>query len=259
MKQFALLATMAMFIFSLTVSCGDDKKGKWATGDHSRAQQLNLDIDAVQKAFREAKGPKDFEDQVNKIYTGKEIISIAVKDSGAGKQDVSLYIDKDTNGTMSPNEKILTLSRGHVDGANKRVQYSVTGYGPYAGYYHPPAYYPIVGALTAYWIYRATFRPYYTPIARYSVIRSSRSTYRRTPAYSAQRARTRSFNQKNSRKFTSSRSKSGWGKKAKAGSWKSGSRKATGSKKSGWGSSSKKKSSWGSSRSRRSSGSRRRR
>ncbi|MDH4127568.1 MAG: hypothetical protein OEV44_02355 [Spirochaetota bacterium] len=236
MKKLGILILITAFFMTGLSNCGKDEKNKhWATTTSTKHQDLKLDVDAVQKAFENAKGPQDFENKVNEIYTGKEIISIAVQDKSKNEQLVTLYIDNNPqNGTMDEQEKILELKRVLNPGTNQ-VGYYRTGYGPYGYYtYHSPVYYTATGALLTYMMYRSLYyRPYYTPIVRYSTITTHRTAYRSTPAYRSQVANTRSFNnnfRKNAPK-SFQRSTSSWGAKSTGkGSWGSGTQKATPSK-----------------------------
>ena len=165
---------------------------------------------------------------------------------------------------MDGDEKLLTLSRTGLDAGNKRVEYAATGYGPYSSYSHPPMWHYMAGGLMTYWLMRSAFRPYYTPMSRYSTIRQRRTTYRRSPAYKTQLSKTKSFNKSGSRTFskTPSKSTSGsrWGNKSSgSGSWGSGSKKAsTSTSRPSTSKSSSGSRSWGSSSStRKSSGTRR--
>lgn len=253
--------TLAIFTLSLLANCGgggnSEKKQAWGTGDYGKSSGLNLDVDAVQKAFQEAKGPEDFEKRINEIYTGKEILSIFVENSSKDKQNVTIYIDNQPqDGQMQTEEKVITLSRTFNEGS-KEVQYNRTGYGPY-GYYSTtsPLTYMVTGALVSYWLMS---RPFYsTPITRHSTIRQQRSSYRQTPAYKKQVQNTRSFNNKFNKNapsqyknakssFSTGGRGSGWGSKSQSkGSWGSGSKKAN----SGRGSSGYKSKSYGGSKSR---------
>lgn len=262
MKLVVTTLTLVLFSLSLFLNCGGggDKKQAWGTGDYGKSSGLKLDVDAVQKAFQEAKGPEDFEKRINEIYTGKEILSIFVENSGKDKQNVTIYIDNQPqDGQMQNDEKIITLNRDYNAGSNQ-VQYNRTGYGPY-GYYSTtsPLTYMATGALITYWMMS---RPtYYTPVTRYSTIQQHRSSYRQTPAYKQQVNKTRTFNNKFSKNapskyknakssFSSGGRGSGWGSKSKSsGSWFSGSKKASKPSGSGSGSGYKKRS-FGSSKSR---------
>src|SRR6476620_3086803 len=59
-----------------------------------------IDFDAVNKAYQSASSPEDFEQKVNEIYTGDEIISVAVQDQDSQTQLVTGFIDKNQNGVV---------------------------------------------------------------------------------------------------------------------------------------------------------------
>ncbi len=157
--------------------------------DYGRASKLNLDVDAVSKAFETAKSPQEFEKKVNEIYTGYEIISISVNNTGKNKQSVVLYIDNNPQNAKTDNgERLLSFNRDFDTESNKS-SYTRTGYGSYS--HHLPIYYAATGALT-YWTLPRTL--YRTPISSYSTIKRSRTSYRSTPAYRKQVTRANSFN-----------------------------------------------------------------
>ncbi len=226
-----------LVIFLLVFGCGSDKKKQWAEGDYGRASKLNLDVDAVSKAFETAKSPQEFEKKVNEIYTGDEIISIAVKNTGEKKQSVVLYIDSNPqNAKIDKGEKLLAFNRDFDTESNKS-SYTRTGYGPY-GYYshHSPIYYAAIGVFT-YWALSRSF--YRTPMSSYSTIRSRRNSHRSTPAYKKQVAKTNSFNksfQKNAPKKFKSGPSGAWGKKsAGKGGWFGGRKRSSTGKSRGFG------------------------
>ncbi len=223
MKKIGLLI-MAILMISNLIGCGGDDNERWAAGDYAKAAELKLDVDAVMEAFKKAKNPQAFEKKVNEIYTGNEIISISVENKGETKQEVTLYIDDDpVDGKMTETEKIIQLTRA-VGKEKNQTGYSRHGYGPY-GHYTSPMTYMATGAL----LYWAMSRPYYrTPMTSYSRIRSSRTTYRKSPAYRTQQAKTKSFS-KNFYKNAKPQHKTStgkWGGKAKSNSWSSGVKRA---------------------------------
>lgn len=185
-----LVLILAIYFFS-NDSSNDVGTERWTTGNLSRANELNLDVDTVMESFQSAESPAGFEKQVNEIYTGEEIISIHVEDQGQNQQVVTLFIDQTpANGEMDEEEKILSLNR-KVEGEQVAVQR--TGYGPYAYYSSPsPFTYGLIGAGLTYW---ALSRPYTTPVSSYSNIQSNRASYRQTPAYQNQVSKTQKFSQ----------------------------------------------------------------
>ena len=99
---------LILIFLAYACSSNDEKQARqrWASGDYKKAQELKLDVEAIQESFQSAKSPTDFEKKVNEIYTGEDIISINVADKGQKNQVVSLYIDKKPqNGAMDADER----------------------------------------------------------------------------------------------------------------------------------------------------------
>ena len=175
----ALVAVVAAA--SLTVAgCDRGATERWATTENTTVQ---IDWDKVNEAYKLAEGPEDFEKRVNEIYSGDEVISVAVKDDDAKNQVVTGFFDKNTNGQVEEAEKIFTIKR-EVTGEGT-AQVATTGYGPYYGYHSPllsiasgmllgsmmsnafsPGYAPRYGT------------PYTTSASRVSSLSQQRSSYR---------------------------------------------------------------------------------
>ncbi len=226
-------------------NCGSkQQEKKWATGDTMKANDIQLDVRAVEKAFQEAKDVKDFEERVNKIYTGEELIGVVVEDKGRTQQVVTLYVDRNNNHSYDTGEEILRLTRGPIE--NNNVTYVTTGYGPYAYYSRPsPVSYALAGAAVGAFIALAVFRPYSTPVARYTTIRQTRTAYRSTPAYRSQVQRSRTLSRsfsKNAPSHLKSSARSWNSKGMQKGSFMKGDRKASSPSKSTSSSSSEKRS-----------------
>ncbi len=240
MKKLMIFMLVSLFAMTTLVNCGKSDKKRMTEMDtgRNRAQLVNLDVKAVQEAFKNATDPQKFEEKVNELYTGSEIIFVKVENQGQDKQVVTLYIDQDDppNGLGSNDQTLLTLTRT-FDQSTKQASIAYHGYGPYA-YYRPSMMsYLATGLLLGYYTTwnRPIYRNYYTRSNRISSIRRSRSTYRKSSAWSRQKSRTRKLNA-NFRKNAPSSMKKGarkWaGKSSGKGSFYKGSRKATSSTKS---------------------------
>lgn len=141
-------------------ACGDSSRtnDRWVTTQNA---QVDIDWDAVGKAYKEAEGPKDFEEKVNEIYTGSEVISVAVEDKDAKTQVVTGFFDKDKNGKVEEPERVFTIQR---DIEGDKGSYQVHGHGHYAGY-HSPMWNIATGMAMGYMVSRA-FSPSYAPVYR---------------------------------------------------------------------------------------------
>ena len=128
-------AALVVALASATALSGcqtSPSRERWVVTEDTR---IEIDWDAVNRAYREAEGPEDFEQQVNEIYAGDEVISVSVKDQDERTQVVTGFFDKDGDGAAGEAEKIFTIKRDLVgEGA---AQYQIAGAGPYASYHSP--------------------------------------------------------------------------------------------------------------------------
>lgn len=178
----------------------DEGNERWATTANTT---VDIDWDKVQEAYRTAEGPQDLENKLNEIYTGDELISVAVQDKDEKTQEVTGFFDRNSNGTVEEPEKIFVITRNVVD--ESQAQYAVQGYGAY-GHYHHTSMWDIaggmlIGSMLANALlpsYRPMYvTPYTTTPTRLSQISSHRSDYRaknpsrfRTPAKASGSGRT---------------------------------------------------------------------
>lgn len=164
-------------------ACGDGgSRGndRWVTTEDTR---VDIDWDAVNEAYQQAEGPEDFERRVNEIYTGDEVISVAVQDADAKTQEVTGFFDKDGDGKVADAEKVFTIKRDVTGPEQAQVQ--IAGYGPYAGY-HSPIWDIAGGMLLGSMLSRAFSpgyapmytQPYVTPVARRGELVAARDGYR---------------------------------------------------------------------------------
>ncbi len=242
MKKLVIFMWVSLIAMTTLLNCGKSDKSNQRmsvtdTG-RNRTQLVNLDVKAVQEAYKTATDPQKFEDEVNKLYTGDEIIFVKVENPDQTRQKVTLYIDKDDppNGLGASDQTLLTLTRT-FDQGTKQANISYHGYGPYAYYRPQPMSYLMTGMLLGYYTTwnRPIYRNYYTPVSRVRSIRGSRSTYRKSSAWSRQKQRTRKLNAGFRKNAPSSMKKGArkWaGKSSGKGSFYKGSRKATSSTKS---------------------------
>jgi hypothetical protein len=162
-------------------------------GGGTATSDAKLDFEAISKAYREAESPEDFEQRVNEIYTGDEIVSIAVEDQNDQTQLVTGFIDKNGNETVDEGEKIFSIKRTPTGSEEQQTaQYVTTGYSydvgvGYYPYYTSP-YYPLawgagtvaVGAMAAMAWRGAAYAPYRyaTSAARVGALNTYRGHYR---------------------------------------------------------------------------------
>lgn len=154
---------------------------RWVTTENTT---VDIDWDAVAKAYKEAEGPEDFEQRVNEIYTGSEVISVAVADLDEKTQEVTGFVDRNTDGKVEDPEKVFTIKRD-VTGPES-AQYQISGHGAYASYRSPMwdiAAGMMLGSMMSR-VFTPGYRPVYTqayvtPPARRDALVSHRDTYRK--------------------------------------------------------------------------------
>ena len=210
-----MISKTKLLVAALTLSLGVSVTGcdssppssrgneRWATTENTN---VAIDWDKVNEAYKQANGPEDLEKRINEIYEGDEIISIAVKDSDDGKQQiVTGFFDKNTNGTVEDAEKIFTINREITGEGQAQVQ--TTGYGPYYGYHSP--FFSIVSGMVVGSMLSNMFMPGYRPMyagggystspSRAGAIAQSRSQHRAANPSKYQRSQSgRSYNRPSS-------------------------------------------------------------
>lgn len=163
-------------------ACGDASRGtdRWVTTEDTT---VDLDWDAINEAYQQAEGPEDFERRVNEIYTGDEVISVAVHDADEKTQEVTGFFDKDEDGKVADTEKVFTIKRDITGPEAAQVQ--IAGHGAYAGY-HSPIWDIAGGMLLGSMLSRAFMpsyapmytQPYVTPAGRRGELATARNGYR---------------------------------------------------------------------------------
>jgi uncharacterized membrane protein YgcG len=174
----ALAAGMAV---ALAGCSRDEGNERWATTANTT---VDIDWDKIQEAYRTAEGPEDFENKVNEIYTGDELISVSVQDKDEKTQEVTGFFDRNSNGQVEDDEKIFAITRGVVN--EGQAQYAVQGYGHYGGYHHTSMWDiaggVMIGSMLANALmpgYRPMYgTPYTTSPTRLGQINNYRSDYR---------------------------------------------------------------------------------
>ncbi|MEE9382100.1 MAG: hypothetical protein V3V08_01635 [Nannocystaceae bacterium] len=182
-RKLSLQLLSCAVALSLTVpACGGSRKDeRWVTTDNTT---VDIDWDAVGEAYKRADGPEDFEEKVNEIYTGDQIISVTVQDAADRGQTVTGFFDTDANGQAAESEKIFTIKR-EVKGEGG--QYQIRGQGMYQSY-HSPMWSFASGMLMGSMMSRM-FMPSYMPMyatpyrtsgARRGALATHRSSWRKS-------------------------------------------------------------------------------
>lgn len=207
-KTVSMLGLSALLLFGASACVPGQGQGqkrskeRWVTTENA---QVDIDWDAVGEAYKKAEGPEDFERRVNEIYTGSEIISVAVQDEGERRQVVTGFFDRNVDGQVADAEKIFSIQRDVQ--SEEQGQYQIQGYGAYS-HYRSPVWDIAAGMMLGSMISRAFspgYRPMYgtpyvTPSSRRSTLQSQRTSYRKQNP------------QKFSRKGTNSRSGRSYGR-----------------------------------------------
>lgn len=181
-RRHVSLLCCALSLSLVVPACGGGRgNDRWVTTDNA---SIDIDWDAVGEAYKSAEGPEDFEQKVNEIYTGDEIISVAVQDADDRSQVVTGFFDQNTNGQAEDSEKIFSIKR-EVEGEGGR--YQISGHGMYAGYHSPfwsIASGMMMGSMMANMFspgYRAVYTtPYVTPASRRSTLATQRNSWRKS-------------------------------------------------------------------------------
>ena len=185
------------------VGCGDDE-GKYNSG-HVEADWMETDgaagrinLGEVQKAFKDAKDPSAFEQRLNEIYTGKNLILVKVKKDGDAMH-VSGWEDLDSSGTIE-DEKDDKLFQITVN--KEKKEYDVRGAGVNSHYHHHGSSSGFGGGFFTGYIMGSMMGNmmsggmYMTPRSHVTVINNHRTTYRSSPAFQQQRQRNSSWQSK---------------------------------------------------------------
>lgn len=170
-------------LMAVAPACGNDSSrgnDRWVTTENTTVE---IDWDAIGEAYKKAEGPEDFEEKVNEIYTGSEIISVAVHDLDEKTQEVTGFFDKNTDGQVEDGEKVFTIRR-ELTGADSG-KYQMNGHGAYS-HYRSPFWDIASGMALGYMVSRAFSpgyapvytRPYVTPASRHAALTSHRDGYR---------------------------------------------------------------------------------
>ena len=178
---FALLAGASLIAGPAIAACDSGPTYEdWAATDGA-AGRINLD--EVQKAFKDAESPTDFEKRVNEIYEGDGIVLIRVEQDGdymnlEGWED----LNKSKEIEDTSDDRLFPIVRNH------NREHEMRGYGA-NGYYHNSFG---AGDFLFTYMLLSAFSPgfggyyYHTPIYRYDTISRDRTNYRNTPGYRSQ-------------------------------------------------------------------------
>jgi len=156
----SLVIALAASLSVAGAACnGRPGQDRWVATENTNVE---IDWDAINKAYKDAEGPEDLEKRVNEIYTGDEIISVSVADVDDKSQVVTGFFDKNGDGKVTEDEKVFTIQRDIVN--PEKAQYAINGHGAY-GSYHSPMWDIAAGMMMGSMMSRM-FMPGYTPMYR---------------------------------------------------------------------------------------------
>lgn len=178
LRSHILPALLSVSLAGAPACQSSEPTDRWVTTSNTA---VDIDWDAVGKAYKEATGPEDFERRVNEIYTGDEVISVAVSDEGDKAQVVTGFFDKNGSGAIDEGEKVFEIKR-NITGEGSG-QYQIAGYGAYHGY-HSPMFDIMAGMMLGSMIMGpmspgyVRSAPYVTPPTRREALTQQRQAFR---------------------------------------------------------------------------------
>lgn len=180
----------------IAVACGGKKADAGAQWVETDGAAGRINLDDVQQAYRDAYSDKgfevsQFEQRVNEIYEGDNLVLIKVDRQGDQEVVVSGWEDLNADRRLdeSQDDKLFSITQELRDSGN----YTTQGHGA-NGYYHQSS--PFSGFLPGLflgYLLSGGRNSYVTPFNRYDTIYAGRSSYRVGPSYSAQRSRNSAY------------------------------------------------------------------
>ena len=169
---------------------------------NSQGTQGFINLNAVKDAFRENQSLLDFEQRVNEIYEGDNLVVFQAKEISQGFE-LRAYEDLDKSQSQTGGDDLLfTLS---VQGRTAELKGAgVNKYYRESWIYEVPAgaearvqevhhHNSGVSPFFWWWVLSPGWGSYYTPVAHYNTIYTHRTTYRSSRAYRDQVARNTTF------------------------------------------------------------------
>lgn len=231
---------LSAFLLGTAIACSSHKEPvqeRYVTGQTPvRAVGARINLEEVQRAFWETKGRDfqdwmhNFEERVNNIYDGNEVLSIDASREGRYFKVIG-FINKDNDPGFNGagDEKLFQIDQtGEV--TNNRIPYRMSGWDdrPYYTGYHGLTHSAFLDALLVGAAIHTMTRPphYYTPPQRTVIIRREVADYRHSSDYNRQRQANSDFSRRttglnqgtSSRSFANTSTSSGTRKR----SWYSG-------------------------------------
>jgi len=157
MQKILVISIIIILIIFNLVLC-KNSSDRWTTTENTT---VPIDWDKIMDAYKSADGPRDFEDKVNEIYEGDEIISVSVQDKDTKTQLVTGFFDNNKDGKVESDEKVFEIKR-NITG-EQQAGYEVNGHGSYTGYHHTGMW-DIAGGMIIGGMLLNAMSPRYTPM-----------------------------------------------------------------------------------------------
>lgn len=192
-------------------SRGESAEARW---ENSQGTQGFINLNAVKDAFRGNQSVLSFEQRVNDIYEGANLVVFDAKEIHQGFE-LRAYEDLDKNKNKSSGDDLLFTLKvqgrtAELKGAGVNKYYKSTWiYEPPPGSAQQVQVIHDHSSLASspffwWWVLSPGWGHYYTPVHYYDTMYSHRATYRRSAAYRDQVARNTSFASRMRSKYGSS-------------------------------------------------------
>ena len=237
-QKFAKPASIATTLAAaaLLTGCGQSDKEKW---EESPGTNGSINLRAVKKAFQKYPSVENFEQRINEIFEGDNLIMLKVKTANS-KNMFEVFAYEDLNENKSIDEKddvifVLKVQNGIATLEGKGVNAYYKDSWAYNAESHRQHYRRNRGLGFFFWYTAGRYSNYYTPRNRYDDISKKRSAFRNSSAFASQVNSNCDFEQKAAKKYGSSFTKSARNTSFSRKSYiATGFSSSTASRKSGW-------------------------
>ena len=201
--------------FSAVSSCSQNKANRDAANwEGTQGTQGFINLNDVRDAFRANESMVAFEERVNELFEGDNLIVFEAKEISGGFQLFAREDLDNSKSTSSKDDLLFTLS---VKGRTATLKGAgINKYYTESWIYEPPEGAAVQvqdqsrrSSFTSspffwWWVLSPGWGGYYTPMSRYNNIYAHRTSYRTSSAYRSQTSRNSSFESSMSKKYGSS-------------------------------------------------------
>ncbi len=180
-------------------SSDEQEQAANARAENSK-QPLKINIAALEESLKTLRRDQPgswleaFEERVNEIYEGDELILLEAKNNN-NRLQITGYIKKGSDAGRSKNDEVVFVIEQNGDVSESSAPGRITTYtsGGYPVYHH----WSFADTILQYWVLHQIFASpsyrYDTPASRLNQLRSSRTDYRNTQTYTTQRQNNSNF------------------------------------------------------------------